>query len=431
MANSNCDVVVVGGGLGGLAASTLLAHRGLDVLVLERASALGGRATTQIHDGFCYNQGAHALYLGGAAVRVLRKLGVGWTGKRPPPAGTARLADRSFALPATARATLTTGLLSLSAKVQGARLMTHLGSVEADALADTPLDGWLREQVTDPTMRATIESFVRVSTYTNSPSLLSAGAAVTQLRLARHPGVAYLDGGWQTLVLNLATAAERAGVRLCTGTRVSRADRDESGRWRVHLQGSEPVGCRAIVLATAPATACSIVASRALTEWASKAIPVKAACLDVGLARLPDARTFFALGVDRPLYFSVQSRTARVAPPGAALVSTMKYLSPTEAPDPSRDQAELEAWLDELQPGWRKELVERRWLPAMVASNALVTAAGGGLAGRPGPLVPDAPGVVVVGDWVGNEGMLLDASMASAGRATEEIGRLLAIAEVA
>jgi hypothetical protein len=53
----------------------------------------------------------------------------------------------------------------------------------------------------------------------------------------------------------------------------------------------------------------------------------------------------------------------------------------------------------------------------MVVTNALVTAAGGGLAGRPGPAVPRVRGLYVVGDWVGAEGQLADASLASARRA--------------
>ena len=86
------------------------------------------------------------------------------------------------------------------------------------------------------------------------------------------------------------------------------------------------------------------MASDALAAWANHAIPVRAACLDVALASLPSPKTTFALGVDRPLYFSVHSRSARVAPDGAALVSTMKYLSPTEPPDAARDAAELEGY---------------------------------------------------------------------------------------
>jgi hypothetical protein len=54
-----------------------------------------------------------------------------------------------------------------------------------------------------------------------------------------------------------------------------------------------------------------------------------------------------------------------------------------------------------------------------------VTASGGGLAGRPGPRVPDAPGVFVVGDWVGGDGMLLDASLASAEGAAAELAESL------
>ncbi len=45
--------------------------------------------------------------------------------------------------------------------------------------------------------------------------------------------------------------------------------------------------------------------------------------------------------------------------------------------------------------------------------------------------MPDAPGVFVVGDWVGPEGMLLDASLASAERAAREITGQLAVARVA
>jgi hypothetical protein len=114
-----------------------------------------------------------------------------------------------------------------------------------------------------------------------------------------------------------------------------------------------------------------------------------------------------------------------VAPPGAALIHTMKYLPPDEATDPERDQAELEAWLDRLQPGWRSVLVERRWMPAMVASHGLVEASRGGLLGRPGPAIPDAPFAYVVGDWVGPEGMLLDASLASAEIVADRIGATL------
>ena len=352
-----------------------------------------------------------------------------WTGKRPPANGVAELDGRPHALPATTTSLLTTGLLRWSAKVQGARLLGRLGSLDLRPLRGMPLGAWLDAHITDVTLRRAVEAFIRVTTYANAPSLLDAAAALEQLRLGQQTGVAYVDGGWQSLVDGVAEAARTAGTTVRPGARVTCAAPSAAG-WTVSL-GDGSLECRALVLATGPAAARSIVASEALAAWANRAIPVRAACLDVALARLPDPRTAFALGVDRPLYFSVHSRTARVAPDGAALVSTMKYLSPTEPADASRDAAELEAWLDRLQPGWREVLVERRWLPAMVASSALVTASSGGLAGRPGPRVPDVPGAFVVGDWVGSEGMLLDAALASAERTAAELAGSVTPATVA
>ncbi|MEP7119737.1 MAG: FAD-dependent oxidoreductase, partial [Byssovorax sp.] len=43
-------VVVVGGGVGGLVTAALLAHRGLEVVLLERAPAIGGKMR-QVHPG--------------------------------------------------------------------------------------------------------------------------------------------------------------------------------------------------------------------------------------------------------------------------------------------------------------------------------------------------------------------------------------------
>jgi pyruvate/2-oxoglutarate dehydrogenase complex dihydrolipoamide dehydrogenase (E3) component len=64
-------------------------------------------------------------------------------------------------------------------------------------------------------------------------------------------------------------------------------------------------------------------------------------------------------------------------------------------------------------------LVKKRPLPDMVVSNALVSAAAGGLAGRSDVKVAD--NLYIVGDWVGNEGLLSNASFASARRAAQLI----------
>jgi hypothetical protein len=78
------------------------------------------------------------------------------------------------------------------------------------------------------------------------------------------------------------------------------------------------------------------------------------------------------------------------------------------------DRAELESALDVVQPRWRDRVVSARFLPHPTVSHWLVGAESGGLAGRPGPAVAGVEGLAVAGDWVGGEGLLADASLASA-----------------
>ena len=88
-------------------------------------------------------------------------------------------------------------------------------------------------------------------------------------------------------------------------------------------------------------------------------------------------------------------------------------------PKPKEDEQELEDLLDLLQPGWRQVVVKKRPLPSMVVSNALVTAANGGLSERPDLKIEDS--LYIVGDWVGKEGLLSNASIASAKHAAQLI----------
>src|SRR6185436_14328541 len=144
-----------------------------------------------------------------------------------------------------------------------------------------------------------------------------------------------------------------------------------------------------------------------------------AACLDIGLSRLPRPKATFALGIDQPLYLSVHSAVARLAPAEAAMIHVAKYLTTGDATDARAVERELEALLDLIQPGWRELVVQRRFLPHMTVAHLLPTAASGGNAGRPSAEVPGLANLFIAGDWVGAEGLLADASIASGKRAAE------------
>jgi hypothetical protein len=93
----------------------------------------------------------------------------------------------------------------------------------------------------------------------------------------------------------------------------------------------------------------------------------------------------------------------------------MKYLRPGDTHDARANERELNEVLDLVQPGWRERVVARRFLPNLVASNAVVIAG----ARRPPPDATSIEGAFVAGDWVGDEGLLADAALASAKGAAE------------
>ena len=406
------EVVVVGGGVAGLAAATYLARGGRKVVVLERASEPGGRARTQEREGFHFNEGPHALYRGGLAESVLRELGVPVRGGVPPTRGSLALRGGTiFKLPVGAGSLLATRLLPFAAKRQIGALLTRLSSIDPAPLAGVPLADWVNETLLHPDARALFRALVRLTTYA-ADDRISAGTALAQLQLASRHGVIYLDAGWQTLVDGLSASARAAGARILCGRTVSAVE--PGPPHTVRLADGSTFTAPVVLVAAAPAALQTLLPHDCtIASWSDTAIPVRAACLDLALSRLPVPRHRFALGIDDAVYFSVHSLSAALAPPGGALIHVARYLRAGE----SGESASLEAIADLLQPGWRGALVHARFLPAMTVTPWLPTAATAGLAGRPPVAHPTLRGVFLAGDWVGSEGMLVDGALASARRA--------------
>jgi phytoene dehydrogenase-like protein len=419
------DAIIVGGGLAGLTTAVKLARAGRRVRLFDKSGHFGGRAITQQKQGFAFNLGPHALNANGAARRVLDELHIQWQGRRPAvTGGYALVKGQRETLPAGALSLLTTGMFKLSEKWEAVQWLGKLSKLEVTEWQGVSVHDWLNSEIDHLAVRQLLAALIRVSSYANDPLRHSAGAAIEQVQLVINSGVLYLDGGWQTLIDGLRQAASEAGVVLDVSLRVESVLAENGQIVGVVLANGERCAARNVVLATDPQTAATLSAAVAPVAWQQtlrELLPVKAACLDVALTRLPKPETTFVLGIDTPIYFSVHSATAKLAPADGALIHVAKYLPTGESVDAHAVAAELEHALDLLQPGWRECLVERRFMPELTVSNALVTAKQNGLAGRPSVVVPDVHGLFVASDWVGDEGQLADASAASAIKAAQLI----------
>jgi len=372
------------------------------VVLFEQKRRLGGRGATRQEQGFLMNLGPHALYRNGALYNALRGWNVPFSGNRPQLGKSAYLVrgGRKFLFPTNAGKLFRTGALGLFDKFDAANMLRKLATQNPAMLGRMDMWEWLEQNVRRPQVRALGRALVRLSTYSNDLELLSARAAIRQVQFALKEGVLYLDSGWQTMVDGLAAKAKSLGVEILSGVQVERVERGI-----VVLAGGRRVDSAGTVLAIPPA-AVELVTGTRIGQLA----PVRAAALDLGLAALPKPHATFALGVDEPMYLSMHSATAALAPQGKALVLVGKYLSQGE----SARRDELEEFTDLVIPGWRRHVEVERFLPSLVVSHAVITPNG-----RPGVDAVPIPNVAVAGDWVGEEAMLADAAAASALRAAE------------
>jgi phytoene dehydrogenase-like protein len=375
--------IVIGGGPAGLVAAIRLAEGGAATTLLEAAGHFGGRAASEQREGFFLNQGPHALYAGGPAMRELKAMGIEPEWWNPASPNSVFVRDgRPKRSPG--------GVLGM------AQLLRQIYRRPPEELAGLSTSEWLRQTLGSEKARAAAAALVRVTTFVADQESLSAEVAARQLKLGIAPGVRYLEGGWQSLVNALVSRAEEAGVALRTRA-AARVLHQEAGGWTVALD-EETLHADALVIAVGePDDAAKLLGEKAP---AAPGPAAELSVLDLGLRSLPKRTRRFALGIDAPTYLS------RHSPPdhrGGALLSLASY-----AREPRQT---LEEMADTVQPGWRKQLLFDRFLPRMVPVSAIATPATGGLAGR--PPVDRGAGLYLAGDWIGPEGWLVDAAISS------------------
>jgi phytoene dehydrogenase-like protein len=193
----------------------------------------------------------------------------------------------------------------------------------------------------------------------------------------------------------------------------------------VQLHDGSELPAEALLLALPPTDAVHLLGAPAVPDLAREVagmVSAQIACLDVALEHLPSARATAVFDLQQPRFVTAQSTVARIAPHGGGVIHAFKQLDPRITTDQRQDARELEAVLDQLQPGWRELVVERRFLPRMLGSSLLPLASRGGVAGRPTYQSRDVPNLYFAGDWVGPRGYLVDASFDSA----REAARLIA-----
>jgi phytoene dehydrogenase-like protein len=322
--------VILGGGLQGLICAAELVRSGVHVELRERASVLGGHARSPELGGIPLNLGPRAIYRGGVFHRALRACGIEPKGFRPGEGSYASVAGELHALPTGLTDLLRARFLDGTGKRELALALAQVTIGKHGAKPDETIGEWIDRHTTSTTARAYMQSIARISTY-SATMTLPAHLVLAQIRSAATRGVIYTHGAWGPIVDELASYLVSNGAIIRKGC----ADQDGANILAFDDESKNPV---------------------------------LASCLDVVLERLPVPERKLVLGIDKPTYVSLHKRDAPFA------LHAMWY--------GTASRAELEALMDEAQPGWRDVLIEARYLSRMVVDT--------GAPGPNGTLLADA-----------------------------------------
>ena len=338
----NSDVIIIGGGLAGLTTAALLARSGKTVTLFERSSKeIGGRARSTEVDGFYFNQGPHALFLTDSTDSILNEIGITYTGGIAGGKSYLISSGKKREVPGDYGSWLSSGKGDGSSVVSDEiQFFNSPTNLDFSQLEGVTVQEWLDKNIHDINDAEIIKAILRLNTYGNDPEIQSIGSALRQIYVNSRAGTMYLDGGWQTLVDGLLIIAKNANTRIVMDKKAISVKRTNSSGWQVLLSDKTQVSAKIVVIAAGPMDAYSLFDDKERPEVLSKAAkaakPVRLVCLDVALSSLPDKDALFALGVDRPLYFSVHSAYAKLAPKGGVLIHIAKYLGVLNCTNNSR-----------------------------------------------------------------------------------------------
>ncbi|MET9146891.1 protoporphyrinogen oxidase [Streptomyces sp. NPDC004042] len=324
------QVVVVGGGIAGLAAAHRLLERGARVTVLEAADRVGGKLLPGEIAGVRVDLGAESMLARRPeAVGLAREVGLA-DRLRPPATATASLWTRGALRPMPKGHVM--GVPGTAAALAGILSAEGLARIERDAELprtevgdDVAVGAYVAERLGREVVDRLVEPLLggvyagdahRISMRSAVPQLFEAARAHTSLteavralqdRAARTPatGPVFLgiEGGVGTLPLAVAASVRARGGEILTGTPASGLRRNPEGGWRL-LAGDRVLHADAVVVATpAPAAAALLetespgaAAELRTVEYASMAL-ITLAYRRAGAA-LPEGSGFLVPPVD-------------------------------------------------------------------------------------------------------------------------------------
>jgi phytoene dehydrogenase-like protein len=456
------EIVVVGGGIGGLQLGAMLASDGHEVHVLEKSAHVGGRARPWAKDGFTVDNGIHGVHFGPASAIAkvfahierdisFKKIGESYAAfpdgsvekfpTRPADiVSTGMIDDRERAVilgmfafwrgadPGRRLANSADDLLELVGVKQ--KLSPLLGPF-ADRLRDRWSQSRWRERLDllepEHTMEMSVadwfdaldlgtglrQYFQLVCTSMQVCPFIeraSAGEMIANIKkvLATGYSITYPTSGWRHIFATLSATIERNGA-IKTNTAVARVLIEEQRAVGVELTSGDTIPAELVVLNLPPHQLLELIDEDAVSpEFIAQCRnirPTAGVVIDYGLKR-PVSFDTGLWYLWEPMAFGMftSNLCPELAPSDKQLMTFLMPVAPEELSSRGAElEAELEAELFRTFKGLEDAVQWRRAMHLELVNGVEVTIdQHRGL--RPGYRVPDVDELFLVGDWLRGAG---------------------------
>ena len=428
----SADVIIIGAGVGGLTTAAILAHQGVETLVLESSNRLGGRFSYQEKEGFNLDYGVHGLPFAdeGAASAAFSKAGLEidlLTTDSP----LLYYQGEFLPFPNKVSTVLRSKMLSLKERLYLLLSLAKLVLSKPEKNYDTPLED-IVFGINQPGLRTIMEFLSGVIMVCPDISRVSAGEFQHFLKktLRAKEAVAIPKGGSKQLILKLKDRIEENG-KISTDTKVDSLIIKKGKVQGVRSRG-ETIPANAVVCAVPLQNLGSLVEKGTLPGWFLKATkelePNGGISLDVALSRpISDIKSAIATVGPMTMGYFTSNIDPSVAPGGKQLLTFFYPLSQNWIRSKEKVEKETErlrAMLSEMFPELESA---KEWERLMVLPmvDGFVPVVGQDRNRRAAVVAPNVPNLFFAGDTTDGAGKGGDVAFNSAVEAARSVEEYL------
>lgn len=420
MTTNHYDVVIVGGGLAGLSAGAYLSSKGKKVAVLERGQ-LGGRAVTLKLKGFNFNFGAHAIYARDSSMlRTFEKelgLNINWQDFNPNKAKY-DIGDDLTSVPANVQGLFQTKLLKGLDKVLFTFEILKTMLKMEKGHPHMSIQKWMEKKHVNEEVQEMMLTLASSNFFTREPEKIPSDVFFTyysRLFMTNKP-VAYIGGGWQSLISEFVRVIEANNGTIMTKTKVE-SFRVEDDRVVGVVTPEAELTADEFISAIPPKEMVKVFAEtkleHAVAQYAGYE-PTVVVVYDIGLKERIDVPYSYIYDKQNNIFITdISYYDHTCVPEGGQLLQATAYLRQSEVGNKEvveQRKQEIENMYDKHFPGWREQLVVPR-----VSARAVVQEIKWTMNQKPMPTsLPDYRNLFFAGDWCEGQGQLSELSFSSA-----------------